>query len=67
MKIELEDLRLMVKTHDEQTLYRFESLLRRILGDTNVEVEEIRVNDRPGFGSYMAYFHLHYPEGGPRR
>jgi len=64
MRIELEDIRLMVKTHDQQTLYQFENLLKRILGPENVEVEEIRENSRPGFGRFFAYFHIHNPEGG---
>jgi len=57
----------MVKTYDKQTLYQFERLLKRILGEENVEVEAARVNNRHGFGRFFAYFHIHYPEGGSRQ
>jgi len=67
LRLEFEDIRLMVKTYDKQTLYQFERLLKRILGEENVEVEAARVNNRHGFGRFFAYFHIHYPEGGSRQ
>ena len=64
MRPELENVRMMIKTCDEWLIYLLEHDLKRIYSSENLEVEVTRVNKRPGFGRFFAYFHLHIPEGG---
>lgn len=65
-KIEREDIRLTVKVLNEEHLDTFATEIKRVFGKKNVEVEEARLNLRPGFGNLFAYIHIHIPEGASR-
>ena len=66
MRAEHESIRLNIKVFDEQLIYLFENILKRVFGPENVEIEPTRENKLSGFGNFYTYIHICYPEGGPR-